>query len=46
LTGDIKILKDIKIERAEKDFEASNMVNITLGDELRKNTSYNLLSIF
>lgn len=46
ITGDIKILRDVVVESAEKDFEAQNIVNIVLAEELKTNSSYSILSIF
>jgi len=44
--GDMKVLKDISIQKTEKSPVADNVVSITLSEELTPNTSYSVLSVF
>ena len=44
--GEIKILKDINITFASKDFNDANKVILTLSEDLKAGKNYSLLSIF
>lgn len=46
VNGDIKVLKNINITFASKDFNDSNKVTLTLWEDLSPNTNYTLISIF
>jgi hypothetical protein len=46
IQGDIKILKDIPVQKAEKSPLADNIVSITLSEEITPDTSYSILSVF
>ncbi len=46
LEWDIKILKDLSIQKVEKSPIADNIINITLSEELTPNTTYSILSVF
>ena len=46
ITGDIKLFKDLKSSNIVKELEWNKIVDITLINELEKNTSYSLLSVY
>lgn len=46
LEGDIKVLKDLSIQKVEKSPVAENIINITLSEELTPDTNYSILSVF
>lgn len=46
IQGDIKVFKDLTVQKAQKSPVADNIVSITLSEELVPNTSYSILSVF
>lgn len=44
--GDIKVLKDLNVQKVEKSPIADNIINITLSEELTPDTNYSILSVF